>query len=602
MSAIENSVSDDPAHFGPSSKQTSNSSGVDGPTLMDTSSITANTHMPGWSFGVGTTQLMSGTRLFEYEVTGTIGQGGFGIVYRAEDRQLGRKVAIKEYLPATMALRSDSGGVTLASQSHANAFEAGLSSFVNEARLLAQFDHPALVKVFRFWEANGTAYMVMPLYDGVTLKQYLHDHPDVSQRWLENLLDTLLDALDTLHQAHVFHRDIAPDNILILKDGRPVLLDFGAARQRIGEMTHGMTVIVKPGYAPIEQYAGDASAKQGAWTDIYALAAVMYYAITRKVPPASVSRVVEDSLEPLASIRPAGFNPLFLEALDRALRIERKQRPQSVPELRALLGRGRDIRPVKPAQRTGTRSIYLSYAAIGVAMLALSAIGWRILHKPDAAKDVYVSVQQPTAQQPPTPLENKPGAQGEQRPAEHKPEPPVQPPVMRPAFSPAGALHEVAAMGNPSLAPTVTVPKARVIADRDRVEFTLDSPIDGYLYILMYDTDGKLYLLFPNAIDKSNRVSAHSAVHLPRAGWSIVATPPYGTNRLLAIVSQTRRDFGAAGLVPAGDFNEFRLDAAKGFYERHQDTWPFLSGRPECAEPCASAFGAAEFNVEVVRK
>jgi serine/threonine protein kinase len=143
----------------------------------------------------------------------------------------------------------------------------------------------------------------------------------------------------------VFHRDIAPDNILILKDGRPLLLDFGAARQRIGEMTHGMTVIVKPGFAPIEQYAGDASTRQGAWTDIYALSAVMYYAITGKVPPPSVSRVVEDTMEPLAQLRPAGFSISFLEALDRGLRVDHKQRPQSIAEFRASLRAGRDSNP-----------------------------------------------------------------------------------------------------------------------------------------------------------------------------------------------------------------------------------------------------------------
>jgi hypothetical protein len=235
---------------------------------------------------------------------------------------------------------------------------------------------------------------------------------------------------------------------------------------------------------------------------------------------------------------------------------------------------------------------------IGLAMLALAAIGWGILNKHDAATEVGKSVHQTETRTQP-PVENK---QIEQKQVEHRLETPVPPQPVRPPFSPAGALREVVAMGNPSLAPMVTVPRARVVADRDRVEFSLTSPIDGYLYILMYDTDGKLYLLFPNGIDKSNRVSAHATMHLPRSGWSIVATPPYGTNRLLAIVSQTPRDFGTAGLTSAGDFNEFRLDVAKAQYERHQDPWPFLSGRPECAEPCTSAFGAAEFNVEVVRR
>jgi serine/threonine protein kinase len=163
MQKTKSNMSDDRTQMEPPSRPTT--SGADQSTRIDASAITTATPMPGWSYGVGSTQLRAGTRLYEYEVTGVIGQGGFGIVYRAQDRVLGRSVAIKEYLPATMALRSDTGGVTLASQAHVNAFEAGLSSFVNEARLLAQFDHPALVKVFRFWEANGTAYMVMPLYE-----------------------------------------------------------------------------------------------------------------------------------------------------------------------------------------------------------------------------------------------------------------------------------------------------------------------------------------------------------------------------------------------------------------------------------------------------
>src|SRR4051794_7547547 len=397
----ESSVSDDTTQGVPDPKPAPRTRNSDESTRFDTSSDSVDVHLPGWNFGAGTTQLRAGTRLHEYEVTGTIGQGGFGIVYRAVDRNMGLNVAIKEYLPASMALRSDSGAVTLASQVHADAFELGLSSFVNEARLLAKFDHPSLVKAFRFWEANNTAYMVMPLYEGVTLKQYVEDQPDISQRWLEQLLDPLLEALETLHQARVFHRDIAPDNILILKDGRPLLLDFGAARQKIGEATHGMTVIVKPGYAPIEQYAGDASERQGAWTDIYALAAVMYFVITRKVPPPSVSRVVEDTLEPLARLRPTGFAQPFLEALDRALRVERKHRPQSIPEFRALLriaGGKEDTTPRRPAARRSNMPMYS--IAVALTLLAVAAIGWRLTH-PTQARDANVAVDQSKAAPPP---------------------------------------------------------------------------------------------------------------------------------------------------------------------------------------------------------
>ena len=288
----------------------------------------------------GDNALPVGTVLGEFEITGLIGEGGFGIVYLAYDHSLQRKVALKEYMPSGLASRKS--GVTVAkSQQHLETFQAGLRSFINEARLLAQFDHPSLVKVHRFWEANGTAYMVMPFYDAITLRDTLHERgvpPD--EIWLKQLLKHLLDALEVIHQENCFHRDIAPDNILILKDGRPLLLDFGAARRVISDMTQNLTVILKPGYAPIEQYAEMNSMKQGAWTDIYALAAVVYYAVTGKAPIPAVARIISDSLEPLAGLEHGRerYAPEFLHAIDRALAVKPEARPQSVAEFRGLLG------------------------------------------------------------------------------------------------------------------------------------------------------------------------------------------------------------------------------------------------------------------------
>ncbi len=179
--------------------------------------------------------LPAGTALAEFTVSSVIGEGGFGIVYRAEDRALRRTVAIKEYMPSALAARLADTRVVVKSEQHRETFEIGLKSFINEARLLAQFDHPALVKVFRFWAANGTAYMAMPLYEGGTLKQALKrmgSPPD--EAWLRKLLVPLLDAIELLHQADCLHRDIAPDNVLMGPGStestpRPVLLDFGAA-------------------------------------------------------------------------------------------------------------------------------------------------------------------------------------------------------------------------------------------------------------------------------------------------------------------------------------------------------------------------------------
>ncbi len=286
--------------------------------------------------------LPAGTVIGGFEITGLIGEGGFGIVYLAFDPTLQRQVALKEYMPSSLASRSAAtNDVTVKSARHVDTFAAGLRSFVNEARLLAHFDHPALVKVHQFWQANRTAYMVMPYYQGPTLKAALREMaaqgrtPD--EALLRQWLAPLLDALELLHAEQCFHRDVAPDNILLTSHG-PLLLDFGAARRVISDMTHALTVMLKPGYAPIEQYGEAASMAQGAWTDLYALGSCVYFAITGRSPITSVERVMGDPLPPLASVAAGRYSPTFLRAIDHALAVRPKDRPQSVAELRALLG------------------------------------------------------------------------------------------------------------------------------------------------------------------------------------------------------------------------------------------------------------------------
>jgi serine/threonine protein kinase len=172
-----------------------------------------------------------GARIAEFEIRGVLGSGGFGIVYLAWDQALEREVALKEYMPGTLAGRGGDMSVSVRSQSMAETFALGLRSFVNEARMLARFDHPSLVKVYRFWEDNGTAYMVMPYYKGRTLRKVRAGMVLApGEGACRKVLDALLSALEVLHKEGVFHRDIAPDNILIGDDGEPVLLDFGAAR------------------------------------------------------------------------------------------------------------------------------------------------------------------------------------------------------------------------------------------------------------------------------------------------------------------------------------------------------------------------------------
>ncbi len=283
--------------------------------------------------------LAVGTRLGDFQITGILGEGGFGIVYKAFDESLQRTVAIKEYMPGTLSGRAADGAVQVRAERHKEAFDAGLKSFINEARLLAQFDHPSLVKVYRFWEQNRTAYMVMRYYDGQTLKDIVRERPDiVTEAWLKFIFKQILEALDTLYKAKVLHRDVSPDNIIVQKNGDAVLLDFGSARQIIGDMTQGLTVILKPGYAPVEQYSDDATMTQGPWTDIYALAAVMYFAIAKNPPVTSVARMIKDSLVMLQDGTHVGFSYKFLVAIDKGLALQPEDRPQTMDEFRRLLG------------------------------------------------------------------------------------------------------------------------------------------------------------------------------------------------------------------------------------------------------------------------
>ncbi|AVS84481.1 protein kinase [Paracidovorax avenae] len=278
-----------------------------------------------------------GVQVGEYRLNDVVGEGGFGIVYKARDLSLDRIVAIKEYMPATLAGRKDGNEVHVRSQ-HRGAFDAGLRSFINEARLLAKFSHPALVHVYRFFEANGTAYMVMQYYEGQTFRSFLTQQHTVDEAWLSAVLVPILDVLEMLHAADCYHRDIAPDNIFLQESGMPVLLDFGAARRIIGDMTQALTMVLKPGFAPIEQYVDDGAMPQGAWTDIYQLGAVLYQAITGRPPATSVARMINDPLARLTPENCPGFSARFLHGVQSALAVKPQERPQSIAELRQLLG------------------------------------------------------------------------------------------------------------------------------------------------------------------------------------------------------------------------------------------------------------------------
>ncbi|MDR6853886.1 serine/threonine-protein kinase [Variovorax guangxiensis] len=287
----------------------------------------------------GARALPEGLRLHDYEIVGPIGEGGFGVVYLAWDHAQERHVAIKEYLPAVLAARaSASTAVVVKSPRHQDSFRIGLRAFVNEARILARFDHPSLVRVLQHWEDNGTAYMAMPYYQGPTLAHALAElgrPPEEAE--LRAWLRPLLDALGKMHALSCFHRDVAPDNILLTDTG-PVLLDFGAARRVIDSAGQSSAVVFKPGFTPIEQYGELASMRQGPWTDLYALAAVVYAAITGQPPISSMERMPDDPLQPLRELAHGRYGEPFLAVIDAALSVLPQDRPQSAGEFAARMG------------------------------------------------------------------------------------------------------------------------------------------------------------------------------------------------------------------------------------------------------------------------
>ncbi|MEI9895860.1 MAG: protein kinase [Chthoniobacter sp.] len=286
--------------------------------------------------------LPSGYRLENYLFTATLGKGGFGITYLARDLLLNRVAAVKELLPDSIATRAD--GATVEAQSPAQEADWiwARDSFLKEAQTVASFRHPNIVNVHRLIEANGTVYMVMDFLDGGSYEERLkriEREPDENS--LRAVIEPLLDGLAEVHKAGLLHRDIKPDNILFNHRGEPVLADFGAAREVVGR-SMALTSIVTMGYSPLEQYQSR-EGLQGAWTDIYALGAVMVRAITGKKPPAAPDRVGKDEYQRLGARPRPGFSAEFLKAVDLALRMKPEDRPQSVAAWRKTL-----LPPAKP--------------------------------------------------------------------------------------------------------------------------------------------------------------------------------------------------------------------------------------------------------------
>jgi len=587
-----------------------------------------------------------GSRLAEFEVTKVIGQGGFGVVYEAWDHTLERVVAIKEYLPTSLSTRQQDGTVVPLSERHRETFDLGMRSFINEARLLAQFDHPSLLKVYRFWQEKGTTYMVMPFYRGDTLREALVAIPaGVDEAWLIRIMDGVTQALAVMHNANCYHRDIAPDNIILLEgSGRPVVLDFGAARRVITDKTQAITVILKPGYAPIEQYAEMPDMSQGAWTDVYALAAVMHVAVCGRAPPPSVARLLSDSYVPLAGneILRQRYSLRLLEAIDAGLGVRPEQRPQSMAELREALDldAGHSIAPTprtqpprraaettnadaatviasgsKATSKAGGKTPSPAPAPAGsnsngnagngkgnktmaalasVAVLAAAAGGGWWWLQGRAGSGAEGSGGKPPVVVTPPQQQQQPDTQVAQAPA--PPPPPPPPPAPR---TPTESLQSLAAGAAAGFDVTAAPKKPEVTIGKDRLAFEVRSKREGFVYVFLLSSGGEMFLLFPNLLDKYNKITAGGALSLPRASWPMDAGGPAGTDQFAVLVSEHERDFTAAGVQNDGVFPVFPLPVLAAL-EATRGTGPSpLLGKPVCGPgaPCNDVYGVANFKI-----
>lgn len=305
--------------------------------------------------------LPSSTRLDEYEIVEVQGEGPLGIVYLAIDHALERRVAIREYLPAAYAGRGEGHVVALRNATLATPYQQGLRAFIDEARLLARVDHPSLVRVLRSWEANHTAYMAMPFYDAPTLREArlaLPAPPD--EAWMRTLLESLAGGLAELHGATRLHRNLSPDQVLVLRSGRPMLMAPSAALQLLAPRSSLSGI--RDGYSSIEEYGESNALPQGAWTDIYALAAVARFCISGDPPPAAVVRAVRDAMQPTAAVIQTlrqqwpglQYSRALLDTIDRSLSIDPAARPQSIKEFLESLNDERTV--ILPKKQTSQAS------------------------------------------------------------------------------------------------------------------------------------------------------------------------------------------------------------------------------------------------------
>lgn len=409
--------------------------------------------------------------LAEYTIESMLGHGGFGITYLARDRNLDARVAIKEYFPADLAMRQDLAAVVAKpTQKATRDYHLGLKNFIREARALAHFKHPNIVRALRYLEANGTAYMVMEYSQGGSLADHLRQHgPKLAEPALMRIFLPILNGVHAVHQADMLHLDIKPENIYLRRDGSPMLIDFGSTRQAISQ-TMPDKFLVTHGYAPIEQYPD--KGKQGPWTDVYALGASMYRCISGKRPINSLERyqaVLRYQVDPLTPAIIVGkdqYSSLLLESIDWALQVYARDRPQSVRSFQDRLlgpttstrattaatvsartspsttvstktaaGRQKARRPARRSNRALVAVLLLAIGAAGVYFWSEREVGTAIPAK--GSVPPAISAARPEADVPP--VETPPAAGDRVPAATPAPAPAVNPPAA--ASGAAPVLH-----------------------------------------------------------------------------------------------------------------------------------------------------------------
>ena len=290
--------------------------------------------------------LPKGTKISHYEILEVLGEGGFGIVYKALNLKIDKIVAIKEFMPKDITSRSYNNATISCNTDNKELFEWGMERFLNEAKTLAQFDHPAIVKIYDYFEDNNTAYFVMDYYDSEVLSSYLERHPNkvYTQKDILSIIMPILEGLKDIHAKGFLHRDISPDNILLRKNRLPVLIDFGSARSALKNKSKLISSIIKEGYSSPEQYTS--TSKQNNTSDLYSISAVIYKMITKEKPSGAIYRQTElfngnsDPLEDITIKYKDKYNESFLATIQKGLELKQKDRIQTIEEYQKGLVEG----------------------------------------------------------------------------------------------------------------------------------------------------------------------------------------------------------------------------------------------------------------------